>query len=127
MSTSPERLRIVVGDDAPPSRAILARLIGELGHEIVAEAADAPGLLARCAELRPDLAIVDGRLPPGGGLAAVESLRRADGELAIVFVASLDEVDLLRSALGAGASAGLGRPFLRSQVEATLRRLARTE
>ena len=127
MPTAAERLRIVVGDDAAPSRAILARLIGELQHQVVAEAIDATGVLARCAELGPDLAIVDGRLPPGGGLAAVESLRRAAPELAIVFVASLDEVDLLRAALAAGASGALGRPFLRSQIEATLRRFARTE
>jgi two-component system chemotaxis response regulator CheY len=127
LAETPEALRIVVADDAAPARAILARLIGDLGHEVVAEATDAIGLLTCCSDLQPDLAVVDGRLPPEGGLVAVESLHRADPDLTILVVASLVEVELLRLALVAGASGALGRPFLRSQIEATLRRFARTE
>jgi DNA-binding NarL/FixJ family response regulator len=120
-------VRIVIGDDAPLARSILSRLIESLGHEVVAEAGDPDALIRCCADEKPEVAIVDGRLPPEGGLAAIERLHRSEPDLPIVVIASLDEVGLLRSALAAGASGGLGRPFLRSQVEATLQRFARTE
>lgn len=119
-------MRIVIGDDAPLARSILSRSVERLGHEVVAEANDLDELLERCADVRPDIAIVDGRLPPEGGLVAVERLHRAQSELPIVIIASVDEVALLRSALAAGALGGLSRPFLRSQVEETLQRFART-
>ena len=108
-----------------PARCSM-RSIERLGHEVVAEANDLGELLERCADVRPDIAIVDGRLPPEGGLVAVERLHRIQSELPIIFIASVDEVALLRSALAAGALGGLGRPFLRSQVEQTLQRFART-
>jgi DNA-binding NarL/FixJ family response regulator len=120
-------MRIVICDDAPLARSILSRLLQSLGHEVVAEAGEPGALIRGCVDQKPDLAILDGRLPSEGGIAAIERLRRAEPDLPIVVIASLDEVGLLRSALAAGASGGLVRPFLRSQVEATLQRFARTE
>jgi two-component system chemotaxis response regulator CheY len=119
-------VRILVADDAPVARAILTRMAVEAGFEVVAEAADAASALERFTADRPDLTIVDGRLPPDGGVAAIERLRQLDPAATIVIIAALGELELLRAASAAGAASGLLRPFVPSQVAALLR-FARTE
>jgi DNA-binding NarL/FixJ family response regulator len=57
-------VRIVIGEDSTLFREGLARLLADAGHTIVAKAADAPGLLAQVDRHRPDLAIIDVRMPP---------------------------------------------------------------
>jgi CheY-like chemotaxis protein len=118
-------VRILVADDAPVARAILARMATDAGLEVVAEASDAASLLERFTATGPDLAIVDGRLPPDGGVAAIGRLRELAPAATIVVVAAFGESDLLRAAAAAGAVSGLQRPFVPSQVAALLR-FART-
>lgn len=119
-------MRILVADDAPVARAILTRMAADAGFEVVAEAEDAASALEHFAASRPDLTIVDGRLPPDGGPALIARLRDLDAAATIVVVAALGELELLRAATAAGAASGLLRPFVPSQV-AALARFARTE
>jgi two-component system chemotaxis response regulator CheY len=119
-------VRVLLADDAAVARAILARLVADAGHEVVGEAQDAPTTLERCAALRPDAVVVDGRLPPDGALAVVPRLRALDPALRILVTAGLDDLEFLRAAVAAGASAGLERPFLSSKVEAAFALPART-
>jgi DNA-binding NarL/FixJ family response regulator len=119
-------VRVLLADDAAVARAILARLIAGAGHEIAGESEDAPSALERCAALRPDAVVVDGRLPPDGALALIPRLRALDPALRILVAASLDEVELVRSAVAAGADGAVGRPFTPSGVEAAFAAPART-
>jgi DNA-binding NarL/FixJ family response regulator len=57
-------MRIVVAEDSVLFREGLVRLLTELGHDVVAAVGDATALLAVVAETRPELAIVDIRMPP---------------------------------------------------------------
>jgi DNA-binding NarL/FixJ family response regulator len=71
-------MRLVIADDAALVREGLARLLAETGLAIVGEAADARQLLALVREQRPDVAIVDIRMPPthtDEGLAAAAEIR----------------------------------------------------
>jgi DNA-binding NarL/FixJ family response regulator len=71
-------VRVVVADDAVILREGLARLLTEAGFEVVGLAADADELFALVEELRPDVAIVDIRMPPthtDEGLRAAKSIR----------------------------------------------------
>ena len=75
-------LRIVVADDSLLLREGIARLLGEAGFEVVAQAGDAVELLDAVREHRPDVAIVDIRMPPthtDEGLKAVEAIRAEHG------------------------------------------------
>jgi len=70
-------MRVVLGDDSVLLREGVSRLLVEAGFEVVAQAGDAEGLLREVDEHRPDVAIVDIRMPPGsdGGLRAARDIR----------------------------------------------------
>lgn len=74
-------MRVVIGEDSALFREGLASLLTEIGHEVVATAADAPGALAAVLEHRPDVAVLDIRMPPhhthDGAEVAAEVRRRA--------------------------------------------------
>ena len=72
-------MRIVLADDAVILRDGLARLLAETGFEVAGLAADAEELLALVEQLRPDVAIVDIRMPPthtDEGLRAAKTIRQ---------------------------------------------------
>jgi DNA-binding NarL/FixJ family response regulator len=73
-------VRIVLAEDQALLRAGLARLFADAGHEVVASLGSADGLLEAVAARRPDLAVVDVRMPPTftdeGARAAAELKRR---------------------------------------------------
>jgi len=76
-------VRVVIAEDLALLRDGLARLLRDSGFEVVAAVADGPALLSAVDEQRPDVAIVDVRLPPAfrdeGVRAALELRRRRPG------------------------------------------------
>jgi DNA-binding NarL/FixJ family response regulator len=110
----------LIVDDAAIESALLARMLASLGHEVVGEASLAAAALDLAVRRGPDLAIVDGRFPPLGGLAMLEALRRQAPAVRVAVIASLAEIELVRAAVAAGASGALRRPLLRSAVAAAL-------
>jgi DNA-binding NarL/FixJ family response regulator len=76
-------LRVVVADDSVLLREGLVRLLAEAGAQVVAAVGDAPALVAAVVEHRPDVAVVDIRMPPSmtddGLRAAVEARRAVPG------------------------------------------------
>ncbi|WP_369251419.1 response regulator [Streptomyces sp. R41] len=82
-------MRIVIGEDSALFREGLARLLADAGHEIVGRAGDAPSLVAAVAEARPDLAVIDIRMPPDltdDGARAARRVRDEFPELGIVLL-----------------------------------------
>ncbi|HEX5086620.1 MAG TPA: response regulator transcription factor [Nocardioides sp.] len=82
-------MRIVIGEDSALFREGLARLLEDAGHEVVGKAGDATALVEEVERQRPDLAIVDVRMPPDGtddGARAAKELRSRDPDLAIVLL-----------------------------------------
>jgi len=70
-------MRVALGDDSVLLREGVSRLLVEAGFEVVAQAGDAEGLLHEVDEHRPDVAIVDIRMPPepDGGIRAAREIR----------------------------------------------------
>ncbi len=82
-------MRIVIGEDSALFREGLARLLEDAGHEVVGRAADAITLVEAVERERPDLAIIDVRMPPDStddGARAARELRSRDPHLAIVLL-----------------------------------------
>ena len=101
-------MRVVVADDAVLIREGLVRLLEEFGHEVVAAVGDGDALVEAIAEFRPDVSVVDVRMPPSfsdeGLRAAVEARSRVPGA-PVLILSQYVEVsyadDLLADARGA--------------------------
>jgi DNA-binding NarL/FixJ family response regulator len=84
-------LRVVLADDSVLLREGLARLLREAGIEVVAQAGEASTLLAAVREHKPDVAIIDIRMPPthtNEGLRAAEAIRAEHGTKVGILVLS---------------------------------------
>ena len=80
-------MRVVIADDAPLIREGVARLLTENGVEVVAQVGDADALLVCVRDLRPDVAVVDVRMPPtytDEGLRAAREIRSRYSETAVL-------------------------------------------
>jgi len=100
-------MRIVIAEDAAVIRAGLTEILTDRGHEIVAAVGDAEALKAAVAGHKPDIAIVDVRMPPDHtdeGLRAAIAIRRDHPGVAILVFSQYIETryaaDLLRSRSG---------------------------
>jgi DNA-binding NarL/FixJ family response regulator len=101
-------MRVVIADDAVLLREGLVRLIEENGHTVVAAVGDGPSLVAAIAEHKPDVSIVDVRMPPShtdeGLRAAVEARALVPGSPILVlsqYVEVAYAEDLLADRAGA--------------------------
>jgi len=103
-------VRVVIAEDSVLLREGLARLLADGGIEVVAQVGDGPGLVAAVDAYRPDLAVVDARMPPShtdeGLRAAMEVRERAPATAILVLSQYVEEryaTDLL-----AGGAQGVG-------------------
>ncbi|WP_042424691.1 response regulator [Streptacidiphilus anmyonensis] len=98
-------MRIFLLDDHEMVRRGVQDLLdAEPGLEVVGEAATCAQALARIPALRPDVAVLDVRLPDGDGITVCRELRSQLPELACLMLTSFDDEDALLDAIMAGAS-----------------------
>jgi DNA-binding NarL/FixJ family response regulator len=104
MMISSARIRVFVVDDHPVVREGL-RAVLELGADcdVGGEAADGRAAIEGYDRLRPDVIIVDIRLPIVGGIEAIAAIRRIDPEARIIAITSYGGDAEIRRALDAGA------------------------
>ena len=110
------RTRIVLADDDTLLREGIASLLERAGFDVVGQAGDAPGLLAMAREHRPDLAIVDIRMPPGSltdGLDAARVIRDELPGTGILLLSAHAEVEQAMELLASGDRVGY---LLKSRV-----------
>jgi DNA-binding NarL/FixJ family response regulator len=110
------RNRIVLADDDTLLREGIASLLERSGFDVVGQAPDAQGLLALVGEHRPDLAIIDVRMPPGyltEGLDAARQIRAEFPATGVLVLSAHAEVDQALELLAAGQSVGY---LLKSRV-----------
>ena len=107
MSTS--GTRVVLADDDVLLREGLAGLLEQSGFEVAGQAGTASELMALVRDLRPDLAIVDIRMPPthtSEGLDAAASIREEFPETAIVVLTAHVQIDRATELLSSGQRVG---------------------
>ena len=103
-------MRIVIGEDAVLLRVGLIQVLDEAGEDVVAAVGDAPALLEAVANHAPDLAIVEGRMPPDmtdDGLRAAIAIRQEWPQTAILVFSQYVERTFAAELLATGTE-GLG-------------------
>jgi DNA-binding NarL/FixJ family response regulator len=106
-------MRVVVAEDAAVMREGLIRLLTDRGHEVCAAVADGESLLAAVAEHRPDVAVVDIRMPPSHtdeGLRAALKLRHDHPSTGVLVFSQYIETRYTARLLAAtgGGAGGVG-------------------
>jgi DNA-binding NarL/FixJ family response regulator len=103
-------MRVVIAEDSVLLREGIARLLEDAGHEVVGQAGDAVDLVRKVAAHKPDIAIVDVRMPPthtDDGLRAALELRERVPETAVLVLSQYVEERYAHELIGGGA-AGVG-------------------
>jgi len=109
MSEGESAPRVAIADDDVLLRQGLAALLREAGYDVVGEAGDAEGLIELVRKERPDVAIVDIRMPPTHtteGLEAARTIREELPDCAILVLSAHIEVEHAMDLLGAGTGIG---------------------
>jgi two-component system, NarL family, response regulator DevR len=92
-------------DDHEVVRRGLCELLQRDGDiEVIGESGSAVEAAARIPALRPDVAVLDGRLPDGSGVEVCREVRSVDPSIAVLILTSYDDDDALFSAIMAGAA-----------------------
>jgi RNA polymerase sigma factor (sigma-70 family) len=111
---------VLIADDHPPTRAGVRLALADRGFTICAEAADAAGAVTGAIRERPDVCLLDIRMPGGGIAAAEEIAARVQDTVIVMLTVSRDDADLF-DALRAGASGYLLKDIDRELLPAALR------
>jgi len=121
-------IRILIADDHLIIRQGLRLILEtEPGFELAGEASDGAEALELCRKLKPDVVLMDLRMPNMDGLTAIQKLHAEMPGIAVVILTTFNEDDLMLRGLQAGARGYLLKDTDRSTLFDTIRAAARGE
>ena len=118
MSDIPAR-RVLIAEDEALIRLDLKEMLEEEGYDVVGEADDGERAVALANQLRPDLVILDVKMPKLDGIAAAERIA-GDRVAPVVILTAFSQRDLVERAREAGAMAYLVKPFQKKDLLPTI-------
>ena len=117
-------LKILIVDDEAPARDRLVRLVGETdGYTVVGQAANGLEALDQIAASRPDIVLLDIRMPEMGGIEAARHLSAMEQPPAVIFTTAYDQYAL--DAFESEAVGYLLKPVRRGRLERALKHAGR--
>jgi DNA-binding NarL/FixJ family response regulator len=123
-----DTIRVLIADDDPLVRVGLSLVLGAAPEvEIVGEAGDGSEAVEMVRDLRPDVVLMDVRMPRMDGLAATAELRRDGPEPAIIVLTTFDTDENLLGALRLGANGFLLKDIAPTEILNAVRRAAAGE
>ncbi|MBB6098704.1 DNA-binding NarL/FixJ family response regulator [Deinobacterium chartae] len=102
-------MRIVIADDHPLFRMGLRYALAAQGFEVVGEAADGVEAVVRCLELRPDVALMDVKMPRQDGISACAELVARLPDVVVILLTTFGEPAIVSAARRAGARGFLSK------------------
>ncbi len=108
--------RILIADDESLIRMDLKEMLTTLGYDVVGEATDGREAVRLARDTKPDLVLMDMKMPPGiDGVSAARQLRE-EGIAPVLFLTAYSESELVEGAKDAGAVGYLVKPFKESEL-----------
>ncbi|MBB3650401.1 DNA-binding NarL/FixJ family response regulator [Rhizobium sp. BK619] len=115
---------ILVADDHDIARAgLIAMIGGQDDFHVALDVRDGTEAVEACANHRPDLALLDIRMPRMDGLAATREIRRVSPGTRVMIITMHDSLDYLEAAIDAGATGYLLKDASRDDILRTIRRV----
>jgi len=102
--------RVLVAEDEVLIRLDLVEMLTEEGYEVVGEAGDGEAAVALASELKPDLVVMDVKMPKLDGISAAEQIA-AERVAPVVMLTAFSQRELVDRARQAGAMAYVVKPF----------------
>ena len=115
MGVSQNPLRVVIAEDEALIRLDLKEMLEEEGYSVVAEVGDGESAVEQVTALRPDLAILDIKMPVLDGISAAERIA-AERLAPVVILTAFSQRELVERARDAGAMAYLVKPFTKADL-----------
>lgn len=109
------RLRIVVAEDEALIRLDLAEMLGESGYDVVGQASDGEQAVALTRKHRPDLVIMDVKMPVLDGISAAEEIGK-DHIAPVIMLTAFSQRELVERARDAGVMAYIVKPFTQADL-----------
>jgi AmiR/NasT family two-component response regulator len=113
--TVPTPRRVVIAEDEALIRLDLKEMLEEAGYEVVGEAADGQQAIDLTEALRPDLVILDVKMPGLDGISAAEQIVAA-ATAPVIMLTAFSQRELVERSAEAGAMAYLVKPFGKSDL-----------
>ena len=107
--------RVVSAEDEALIRMDLAEMLGEEGYDVVGQAADGERAIELAEELRPDLVVLDVKMPKLDGISAAQRIA-AKRIAPVVILTAFSQRELVERARDAGAMAYLVKPFTKNDL-----------
>src|SRR5690349_10879039 len=115
-------IRVLVVDDHPPMRMGLVALIkSQAGMDVVAEASDGEEAIEVYDDVRPDIVLMDLRMPGIGGVEAILAIRKKHPEARVVVLSTYDLDEDIHRALQSGAKSYLLKDMPTEEIASTIR------
>ncbi len=115
MSVSQTPLRVLIAEDEALIRLDLREMLEEEGYAVVGEAADGQAAVEAAGKLRPNLVILDVKMPVLDGISAAEHIA-AEHIAPVVILTAFSQRELVERARDAGAMAYLVKPFTKADL-----------
>lgn len=116
---SNDALTVLVAEDEALIRMDLSETLTELGFNVVAAVGDGRSAIEAAQDLRPNLALLDIKMPDTDGLAAASRIIEL-GSTAVVMLTAFSQPELIQRATAAGAMGYLVKPFKPEELRASL-------
>lgn len=115
-------IRVLVVDDHPPMRIGLVALIkSQPGMDVVAEGADGEEAIQIYEDIRPDVVLMDLRMPGIGGVEATLAIRKKDPEARVIVLSTYDWDEDIHRAIQSGAKSYLLKDMSIEEIASTVR------
>lgn len=119
-------IRLLVVDDHPPMRYGLVALVrSQPDMDVIAEAADGEEAIEVYEDVRPDVVLMDLRMPGMGGVEAIIAIRKSDPEARIIVLSTYDMDEDIHRAIQSGAKSYLLKDMSTEEVAETIREVHR--
>jgi AmiR/NasT family two-component response regulator len=107
--------RVLVAEDEAIIRMDLAEMLGEAGYDVVGQAGDGEQAVSMARSLRPDIVIMDVKMPVKDGITAAEEIGK-ERICPVVMLTAFSQTELVERARDAGVMAYVVKPFTRGDV-----------